>query len=118
MLSFPVFPGLSATQSLSLSTDGPISQQLWAEARAYDLANPLSIETLEIHRVTLKRSFGISLLAFHMRKAILSRGLLEERDIANLGLTPTQIAEWKQEALALVLSANPTLSEFAFQEAV
>lgn len=117
MLSFSVFPGLSATDSLSLSTDGHIPHELWVEAFAYDRDHPLTVETMELRRIELKRSFGVQLLAFAMLNAIRARGLVEERDLANLGLTEKQLAEWKQEAMALVLSANPALAEFAFAEA-
>jgi len=117
MPSFHIFPGLSASDSLSLSTDGPIPHELWVEAFAYDLAHPLTVETVEVRRVELKRSFGVRLLAFAMLNAIRARGLVEERDLAGLGLTAKQLADWKQEAMALVLSGNPSLAEFAFQEA-
>jgi hypothetical protein len=117
MLSFKLFPGLSATDSLSLSTDGPIPHELWVEAFAYDRDHPLTVETVELSRIELKHAFGVRLLAFTMLNAIRARGLVEERDLGGLGLTQKQIAEWKQEAMALVLSGNPSLAEFAFQEA-
>lgn len=116
-LSFHVFPGLSAADSLSLSTDGPIPHEKWLEAFAHDRDHPLTLETVELRRVELKRSFGVRLLAFTMLRAIMARGLVEERDLAGLGLTAKQIAEWKQEAMALVLAGNPALAEFAFAEA-
>lgn len=119
MLSFPIFAGLSAATSLSLSTDGRIPHELWAEAFAYDRDHPLSVDLSAeaLAKVELKRSFGVRLLAFAMGNAIRARGLVEERDLANLGLTAKQLADWKQEAMALVLSGNPALAEFAFAEA-
>jgi len=116
-LSFPLIAGFSAAASLSLSTDGHISSAQWAEAHAWDRAHPLTVETPAIARVEIRKSYGIRLLAFHFRQALIARGLIEERDVANLGLTQKQIADWKPEALALVLSSNPRLAEAAFAEA-
>lgn len=116
-LSFPLFAGMSAATSLGLSTDGPIPQSKWAEAHAWDMSHPLPDVAPAVTRVEIRKGYGIRLLAFHIRQALVARGLVEERDIANLGLTPKQITDWKPEALALVLSTNPQLAEAAFAEA-
>lgn len=116
-LSFPLFAGKSAVTSLELSTDGHIPPAKWAEAYAWDAAHPLPDDRPAVTRVEIRKSFGIRLLAFHFRQALIARGLIEERDIANLGLTQKQIADWKPEALALVLSSHPQLAEAAFAEA-
>lgn len=117
--SFPLFPGLSARDALSLSTDGPISAAQWAEASAYDNAHPLQPghAITRISSVTVKRSFGVKLLSWAMAQAIAMRGAVEQRDLENLGLTPRQIGDWKQEALGLVLASNPAFAGFAFEEA-
>ena len=61
MLSFPLFPGLSARDALSLSTDGPISASKWAEASAHDLAHPLQpgYARTQIASVIIKRDYGV-----------------------------------------------------------
>jgi hypothetical protein len=118
-LSFPLFPGLSARDALSLSTDGPISARQWAEARAYDLAHPLQPghAITRIGAISIKRSFGVKLLSRAIAQAITARGLVEERDLLNIGLSKKQVAEWTPAALAKVLGSHPGLTEFAFQEA-
>ena len=52
-----------------------------------------------------------------MAQAIMARGCVEERDLANLGLTKKQVADWSSEALAKVLGSHPGFTEFAFAEA-
>lgn len=116
-LSFPIFAGFSAATSLGLSTDGHIPPGKWAEAHAWDAAHPLPDAAPAVARVEIRKSYGIRLLAFHFHQALVARGLIEERDVANLGLTQKQIADWKPEAMALVLGANPQLAEAAFAEA-
>jgi len=119
MLSFPLFPNLSARDALSLSTDGPISARQWAEAEAYDRAHPLQPghAIARIGAVTVKRDFGVKLLSWAMAQAIAARGCVLEADLARLGLSEKQVKAWKDEALARVLALEPGLNEFNFQEA-
>jgi hypothetical protein len=118
-LSFPLFPGLSARDALSLSTDGPIAAKQWAEASAYDLAHPLQPghAITRIGAVTLKRAYGVKLLSWAMAQAIAMRGCVMEQDLAKLGLSEAQVKDWKAEALARVLACEPGLNEFNYQEA-
>lgn len=119
MLSFPLFPGLSARDALSLSTDGPISAAQWAEAAAYDKAHPLKPghAAAKLGAVTVKRAFGVKLLSWAMAQAIAARGCVMEQDLAKLGLSEKQVKDWKAEALARVLACEPGLNEFNYQEA-
>lgn len=119
MLSFPLFPGLSARDALSKSTDGPISAKEWAEAREYDRAHPLEPghAVVRLGAVTLKRDYGVQLLSWAMAQAIIARGLVEERDLTGLGLTEKQVKAWSPAALNKVLGSHPGFTDFAFQEA-
>lgn len=117
MTSFPLFEGMTAADSLSLWSDGPIPASMWAEARQWDRANPLQMPAAKIVRVQMKRALGVKLLAFAIQQAITARCLVEARDLETLGLTARQIRDWKDEALAHVLAAKPGLAEFVMQEA-
>lgn len=118
-LSFPLFPGISARDALSRSTDGPILAKQWAEADEYDRAHPLqpSHALTRIGKVTIKRDYGVKLLSWAMAQAIAARGCVMDADLAKLGLSEKQVKDWKAEALALVLAAEPALNEFNYQEA-
>lgn len=118
-LSFPLFPGISARDALSLSTDGPIPARAWAEADAYDRAHPLQPghAITRLGAVTIKRRHGVKLLSWAMAQAIAARGCVMEADLAKLGLTAKQVKDWSPEALARVLACEPALNEFNYQEA-
>lgn len=107
-----IFPGFSAEQSLSLSTDGPIDPALMAAARAYDRERDAKCEraaTVRVGRIVLKRRIAIALMAQEIGRIAVANGCVTSDDFKRLGLDAAQIEELSAEAYALAVLDRPGL---------
>lgn len=108
-IPFPVFDGFSAAASLSLSTDGPIDQELLALAQAYDRARPLPAPVTRIGKITLKPAAVVRIMATAIEKAAIRCGIVHRADFRQLGLTDAEIDRHYQEAFLKASLRHPGL---------
>jgi len=112
-LSFPLIPGRSAMDSLSLSTDGRIEPRQWCEAMAFDTTHPQPPAALRLRlgRITLKPRAVTAIIATAIVKAAGRAADLTRADLLALGLSGAEIDRHFGEGLKLALAREPRLAE-------
>lgn len=98
-LPFPVFPGLSAATSLSLSADGPIEPRLWDLAHAHDQSHPLPRPRLRLGRVTLKADRIVQIMVAIILDELARKGLVLREDFQRHGLKPIEYDRHFEDAM-------------------
>ena len=117
-LPFDIFPGFSAAESLSLSTDGAIDAAHMALAEAHDMAAPHPRRpSARIARVTLKPEAVTANMATAIEKAALREQALTRAELLSLGLSAAEIDRHFSAALRRAMAARPGLMALAAGEA-
>lgn len=107
-LPFPLFDGLSAQASLSLSTDGALDATHMAMARAHDLLHPLP-PLPRIGAVTLKPAAILAIMAAVILAEAARKGAVMREDFLRHGLKPGDIDRHFGEALRRARLQQPGL---------
>lgn len=109
-LPFPVFDGFTASQSLSLSTDGPIDPRLSSLAFAFDRAAAKRAPRHgRIGKVTLKPNAIVRIMTTVIEKAVVRCGAVHRNDFLQVGLKDAEIDRHFQEAFLKVSQHHPSL---------
>lgn len=112
MPSFPIFPGFSALDSLSLSTDGPISPAQYAEARAHDAAHPLNPPpAARLGNIRLKPAEAAARMAVAIEQAACRSGLVTRDDFRLWGFTESEIDAHALPAYRQAVANRPALEQ-------
>ena len=112
-LPFAIFPGFSATASLSLSSDGPIEPRLWSLAHSYDQAHaatePRASARVLIVRPRLKPHAIRAVIAAILLKAAERDEAVTRADLKSHGLRDIDIDSEFGDAYRLAAFPRPTL---------
>ncbi len=112
---------ISPTEQLSLSYDSHIPDRLWQAARRIERTHKAKQviarnSRVRISHVTIKPDIAIALMADTIVKSVCARGCVDKRDFQQVGISQSQIDEYRDQAFTLAQVLEPRIGNMLATE--